>query len=189
MGVATNRPHNAISTARLSAETRSIIHLGQSSTLTQKQCFGEIVPRSYRLDCVPLLKTGFMVNDLTEFGSPGPGKSRRRRFRAARLRRRHGGLGADSGERADTLKFEDVGDRAIKHLTCLSHPVMITRLDFLSRSSASRRVPKKLSLAVLLIASSHARRSSAAKICQPPVPGSSTSPGGPSCCTQTTNPL
>jgi hypothetical protein len=70
----------------------------------------------------------------------------------------------------------------------VAHPVMITRLDFFSRSSASRRVPRKLSLAVLLIVSSHARRSSAAKICQPSVPGSSTSPGGPSCCTQTTKP-
>jgi hypothetical protein len=63
-----NRPQNAINTARLSAATPSIIHLGQSSTLTQKQCVSEIVPASYRNDCMPRLKTGFMVNDLTESG-------------------------------------------------------------------------------------------------------------------------
>src|ERR1700687_3781291 len=59
----------------------------------------------------------------------------------------------------------------------VAHPVIITRLAFFSLSSASRCVPRKLSLAVFLIDSSPVRRSSAVKTCQPSVPGSSTSPG------------
>src|SRR5207253_2067753 len=82
-----------------------------------------------------------------------------------------------------------VQDRTVESTQkSVAHPVIITRLNFLARSNASRRVPRKLSLAVLLIVSSLAHRSSAAKTCQPSVPSSSPSPGGPSCCTQTTVP-
>jgi hypothetical protein len=68
MGLAINRPQHAINRARFTVVHRSIIHLGQTSTLSQKQCFGEIVPTFYRHDCEGLLKRRYMVNGLTEFG-------------------------------------------------------------------------------------------------------------------------
>jgi hypothetical protein len=68
MGVAINRPQNAINTVRFNLVRRPIIHLGPSSTSSQKQCLGEMVPARYRRDCDCLLKTRFMVNRLTEFG-------------------------------------------------------------------------------------------------------------------------